>query len=68
MENLLLALSVLENMAATAPIGVSALARKLQEPKTTVHRSLQTLHAAGLDSLARTVRGPWTSAFVDVKS
>lgn len=47
MDNVLLALSVLENMAATGPIGVSALARKLREPKTTVHRSLQTLHAAG---------------------
>jgi IclR family acetate operon transcriptional repressor len=47
MESVRLALSVLENIAASGPIGVSALARKLGEPKTTVHRSLQTLHAAG---------------------
>jgi IclR family transcriptional regulator, acetate operon repressor len=47
MESVRLALSLLENIAATGPIGVSALARKLREPKTTVHRSLQSLHAAG---------------------
>jgi IclR family acetate operon transcriptional repressor len=47
MDNVLLALSVLEHIASTGPIGVSALARELHEPKTTVHRSLQTLHAAG---------------------
>ena len=59
MESVQLALSVLENIAATGPIGVSALARKLNEPKTTVHRSLLALNAAGwirsLDS--STVRG-----------
>src|SRR4051794_32068544 len=54
MESVRLALSLLENIAATGPIGVSALARKLGEPKTTVHRSLQTLHAAGwIRSLAQ---------------
>lgn len=47
MESVRLALSVLENIAVTGPIGVSALARKLNEPKTTVHRSLLTLNAAG---------------------
>ncbi|HET8935240.1 MAG TPA: IclR family transcriptional regulator [Polyangiales bacterium] len=47
MENVLLALSVLESIATTGPIGVSALAREMRAPKTTVHRSLQTLHTAG---------------------
>jgi IclR family transcriptional regulator, acetate operon repressor len=47
MESVRLALSVLESIAATGPIGVSALARRLGEPKTTVHRSLLTLHEAG---------------------
>ena len=47
MENVRLALSVLENIAAAGPISVSALARMLREPKTTVHRSLVTLHEAG---------------------
>jgi len=47
MESVRLALSVLESIAAAGPIGVSALARKLREPKTTVHRSLATLHEAG---------------------
>ncbi|MEY4511225.1 MAG: hypothetical protein RLZZ450_3347 [Pseudomonadota bacterium] len=42
-----LALRVLERMAVAGPIGVSALARVLNEPKTTVHRSLESLHEAG---------------------
>jgi IclR family transcriptional regulator, acetate operon repressor len=47
MESVRLALLVLESIAATGPIGVSALARQLNEPKTTVQRSLVTLHEAG---------------------
>jgi IclR family acetate operon transcriptional repressor len=47
MESVRLALLVLESLATTGPIGVSALARKLDEPKTTVHRCLMTLHNAG---------------------
>jgi len=57
MENVQLALSVLENIAAAGPIGVSALARKMREPKTTIHRSLQTLHAAGWIQSQPTVDG-----------
>lgn len=47
MESVRLALSVLEKIGASGPIGVSTLARELREPKTTVHRSLKTLHEAG---------------------
>jgi DNA-binding IclR family transcriptional regulator len=43
----LTALSVLEGVAEQQPIGVSELARVLGLPKTTVHRSLQTLYEAG---------------------
>jgi IclR family transcriptional regulator, acetate operon repressor len=43
----LTALSVLEGVAEQQPIGVSELARALGLPKTTVYRSLQTLHEAG---------------------
>ena len=46
-DSVQLALSVLERMAVGGPIGVSALARALNEPKTTVHRSLESLHEAG---------------------
>lgn len=41
------ALRVLDEVAAHEPIGVSELARLLELPKSSVQRTLQTLHAAG---------------------
>jgi len=61
MESVHLALSVLESIAAAGPIGVSSLARKLREPKTTVHRSLVALHEAGwIRSMERGRQRLWT--------
>lgn len=47
MNNVLNTLAVLEAVGRTQPVGVSALARELSLPKSTVQRSLETLHAAG---------------------
>lgn len=47
MRNVQIALSVLEQVALRGPVGVSELARVLELPKTTVHRSLQTLAQSG---------------------
>lgn len=47
MQSVLNALRVLEEVAVRQPIGVSDLARRLGLPKTTVHRALTTLGAAG---------------------
>lgn len=47
MQSVLNALKVLEEVAVRQPIGVSELARQLRLPKTTVHRALVTLQAAG---------------------
>ena len=47
MQSVLNALKVLEEVAVRQPIGVSELARLLGLPKTTVHRALTTLQAAG---------------------
>lgn len=47
MQSVLNALRVLEEVAVRQPIGVSELARRLRLPKTTVHRALTTLEAAG---------------------
>jgi IclR family acetate operon transcriptional repressor len=41
------ALEVLDAIGSEQPVGVSAIARKLSLPKTTAHRVLQSLHAAG---------------------
>lgn len=47
MRNVLNTLRVLEEVAARQPVGVGELARVLTMPKSSVQRSLQTLHAAG---------------------
>jgi DNA-binding IclR family transcriptional regulator len=47
MDSVRLALTLVEQIAADGPQGVSALARRLSEPKSTVQRSLETLHDAG---------------------
>jgi IclR family transcriptional regulator, acetate operon repressor len=47
MQNVINALRVLEEVAARQPIGVGELARGLGLPKSTVQRSLKTLHEAG---------------------
>jgi IclR family transcriptional regulator, acetate operon repressor len=46
-RSVLSALRILEEISRRQPIGVSELARALGLPKTSVHRSLQTLHQAG---------------------
>ncbi|TYB61876.1 IclR family transcriptional regulator [Nonomuraea sp. PA05] len=47
MQNVINALRVLEEVADRQPIGVGELARGLGLPKSTVQRSLKTLHEAG---------------------
>ncbi|WP_188197193.1 IclR family transcriptional regulator [Nonomuraea sp. SYSU D8015] len=47
MQNVINALRVLEEVAARQPAGVGELARGLGLPKSTVQRSLRTLHEAG---------------------
>ncbi|MEV1178630.1 helix-turn-helix domain-containing protein, partial [Nonomuraea sp. NPDC049784] len=47
MQNVLNALRVLEEVAIRQPAGVGELARVLGLPKSTVQRSLRTLHDAG---------------------
>ncbi|MFD5542388.1 IclR family transcriptional regulator [Streptomyces sp. NPDC127079] len=47
MQSVLRALDVLEAVARTQPVGISALARSLGIPKATVHRILRTLGEAG---------------------
>jgi IclR family acetate operon transcriptional repressor len=47
MQNVINALRVLEEVAARQPAGVGELARELGLPKSTVQRSLRTLHEAG---------------------
>ncbi|MGH3329573.1 MAG: IclR family transcriptional regulator [Streptomycetales bacterium] len=47
MQNVVNALRVLEEVATRQPVGVSELARALRLPKSSVQRSLRTLHAAG---------------------
>jgi DNA-binding IclR family transcriptional regulator len=46
-RSVLSALRILEEVSRRQPIGVSELARSLALPKTSVHRSLHTLHLAG---------------------
>lgn len=47
MRSVLRALNILEAVAQSQPVGMSALARTLGVPKTTVHRMLRTLGEAG---------------------
>lgn len=47
MQSVIGALRVLEAVAERQPVGVSELARALDVPKSSVQRSLQTLHSAG---------------------
>lgn len=47
MESVKTALRVLEAVVDTPLVGVSELARRLNEPKTTIQRCLTTLHEAG---------------------
>ncbi|AQZ65304.1 Transcriptional regulator, IclR family [[Actinomadura] parvosata subsp. kistnae] len=47
MQNVINALRVLEEVADRQPVGVGELARGLGLPKSTVQRSLKTLHEAG---------------------
>ncbi|SEF85841.1 IclR family transcriptional regulator, acetate operon repressor [Nonomuraea solani] len=47
MQNVINALRVLEEVAARQPVGVGEVARGLGLPKSTVQRSLKTLHEAG---------------------
>ncbi|TMS00587.1 IclR family transcriptional regulator [Nonomuraea basaltis] len=47
MQNVITALRVLEEVASRQPAGVGELARGLGLPKSTVQRSLRTLHDAG---------------------
>lgn len=56
-RSVLTALRILEEVSRRQPVGVSQLARDLDLPKTSVHRSLQTLHQAGW---VRTVDGETT--------
>ncbi|GAA4025328.1 IclR family transcriptional regulator [Streptomyces plumbiresistens] len=47
MQSVLRALDVLEAVARSQPVGISALARSLGIPKATVHRIMRTLGEAG---------------------
>ncbi|WP_051047187.1 IclR family transcriptional regulator [Nocardia asiatica] len=47
MQSVLKSLEVLEAVAKSQPVGISALGRELDIPKTTVHRILRTLADAG---------------------
>lgn len=58
MENVITSLRMLEAVGDHQPVGVSALARITGVPKTTVHRSLETLWAAGW--LDRSADGAWS--------
>lgn len=46
-RSVITALRVLDEVAANQPVGVSELARLLALPKSSVQRTLQTLHSAG---------------------
>ena len=54
------ALRVLEGLAGEQPIGLSALARRLALPKTTVHRALVTLAEMGWVRSDQGVTPGWT--------
>lgn len=54
------ALDVVALIGQQQPIGVSAIARALGMPKTTAHRSLQALHAAGWIEPDADERASWS--------
>jgi DNA-binding IclR family transcriptional regulator len=58
MNNVLIALDVLEAVGREQPIGVSNLARELDLPKSTVQRSLETLRTAGW--IRQSSNGAWS--------
>jgi IclR family transcriptional regulator, acetate operon repressor len=58
-RSVLSALRILEEVSRRQPIGVSELARVLGLPKTSVHRSLRTLHQAGWVRPAGTETRRW---------
>ena len=61
MESVKTALQVLELIAEAGEIGVSELARRAGEPKTTIQRNLVTLHEAGwIRSVEEGARRKWT--------
>ncbi|MDE1172626.1 MAG: IclR family transcriptional regulator [Parvibaculaceae bacterium] len=61
MESVKTALRVLELVAEAGEIGVSELARRAGEPKTTIQRNLLTLHEAGwIRSVDEGARRKWT--------
>jgi IclR family acetate operon transcriptional repressor len=55
-----MALRVMEGVASFQPIGASELARKLVLSKTTVHRSLMSLHKSGWIEPMDDFRRAWT--------
>lgn len=61
MESVKTALQVLELVAEAGEIGVSELARRAGEPKTTIQRNLLTLHEAGwIRAVEEGTRRKWT--------
>jgi IclR family acetate operon transcriptional repressor len=59
-RSVLVALTVMEEIASQQPIGVSDLARRLALSKTTVHRSLLTLAEAGWIEATGDRRALWS--------
>jgi IclR family acetate operon transcriptional repressor len=59
-QSVLVALRVMEEIAAHQPIGVSAIARALGIAKTTAHRSLTTLADAGWISATNDRQALWS--------
>ena len=58
MANVLRTLAVCEAVSEHQPIGVRELARAIDQPRSSVQRALETLHAAGW--LVRTDDGRWS--------
>ena len=58
MTNVLRTLAVCEAVSEHQPIGVRELARAIDQPRSSVQRALDTLHAAGW--LVRTDDGRWS--------
>ncbi len=59
MKSVRIAFLVLEDVASHQPVGVSEIARRLDLPKTTVQRSLNTLRHAGWVQPAEEARTAW---------
>jgi len=60
MESVKTALKVLEAVVETPMVGVSEIARRMNEPKTTIQRCLTTLYEAGYVRPVGDVRRRWT--------